>query len=428
MRQVVLFIFLCFTFLTVYSQIDFDKHFTNNTLRIDFHRKSGEDNRQFENLVFIKETFWSGNPNNTIEPFDFGEYRIDVRDSISNELIYNFSYSTLFYEFQFTEESQIRTKIFEETVRLPFPKKTIKISFYSRNINNNLWFNELEIYFNPHFSKTENIAFDKSNLLSKQIQNNGSPQNKLDFVILSEAYTLNQSEKFFADAEKISSYLLKTHPFNNNSSKINIWAVFYPSQDSLISNSEINSNTALGLRFNTFNTERYLMTDNIFKVRNLASVVPYDHIIILANTSIYGGGGIYNFYATLPSDNLHSDFLLIHELGHSFAGLADEYYNSEFGVSNFYPLNVEPWEPNITTLVNFQNKWKDKISENTPIPTPLTNEFRKKIGVFEGAGYSKYGIYRPFYNCTMKSAVFNYFCPICVQHIEYMINYYSLEN
>lgn len=422
--RVFLFILLVFPFFAD-AQIDYDKYFTSESLRIDFYRNSGENNEQFENLVFKKELYWSGNPNKTIEPFDYGEYKIELRDSASNELIFTYSYSSLYYEFLFTEESSIRSKRFEETVRMPFPKNTIQITFKFRNQNNNKWVDEYQLFFSPQKEDIERVSLSKTPEVRK-IHSGGDYKNSLDIAFLADGYSEAEILKFFSDSERISNYLLNCLPFKERNQNINIWAVYTDSEHSGINDPIKNEikNTALGLTFSTFDSDRYLMTENIFKVRDLASAVPYDHIVIIANTRKYGGGGIYNFYATCPSDNYFADYLLIHEFGHSFGGLADEYYTSDVSVVDFYDLKLEPWEPNITSLVNFDSKWKDLISAETPVPTPSRKKYSNEVGVFEGGGYVEFGIYRPYIDCSMKSSRYNNFCPVCNRSLMMIIDYY----
>ncbi len=160
-------------------------------------------------------------------------------------------------------------------------------------------------------------------------------------------------------------------------------------------------------------------------VRDVAANAPYDQIFILVNHEKYGGGGIYNYYSLGTSDNPAGDFLFQHEFGHAFAGLGDEYYSSEVAVEDFYPLEVEPWEPNITTLAHFSSKWQNMVSHSTPVPTPATEEFENTVGVYEGGGYVAKGVYRPYIDCTMKSVKYDAFCPVCKRAIQRMIDFYA---
>ena len=183
-------------------------------------------------------------------------------------------------------------------------------------------------------------------------------------------------------------------------------------------------NTALNSSFYTFDIDRYLTTRDIKSVNDYAAVVPHDNIIVLINSTRYGGGGVYNYYSGTTSGHQLSPKVFIHEFGHGFAGLADEYYSSAVAYDEFYPLNVEPWEPNITTMVNFESKWKKMIAKDTPVPTPAEEKYINVTGVFEGGGYSAKGIFRPETDCRMKSNGPKGFCSVCRNAIKEMIEFY----
>ena len=123
--------------------------------------------------------------------------------------------------------------------------------------------------------------------------------------------------------------------------------------------------------------------------------------LVLVNSPTYGGGGIYNQVTLSTSDHPTFKKVLVHEFGHGYAGLGDEYSTDEY--DPMYPGDTEPWEPNLTTLKDFQSKWADMMPKGMKIPTPLVklpdhknirnekeqkklNEAVFKIGVFEGAG------------------------------------------
>ena len=188
---------------------------------------------------------------------------------------------------------------------------------------------------------------------------------------------------------------------------------------------DIWKNTLFDSHFYTFGTERYLNTVNNKQVRDVAANAPYDQIYILVNSSKYGGAGIYNYYSICTADDKNSNFVFTHEFGHAFAGLGDEYYTSDVSVEDFYDLKSEPWEPNLTTLVGFDKKWKALVEEGTPIPTPATKEFKNKTGVFEGGGYVEKGVYRPALDCSMKSVKYDYFCEVCTRAIIQMVEFYA---
>ena len=181
-------------------------------------------------------------------------------------------------------------------------------------------------------------------------------------------------------------------------------------------------NTVLNSTFYTFDISRYLTTTDMKMVHDMAADVPYDQLILLVNTSRYGGGGFYNFINVCASDHPLSPNVFVHEFGHGFAGLADEYYTSEVTFDNYYNLKAEPWEPNLTTLVNFDLKWKSFLDLDTPVPTPRNEKYESTLGAFEGGGYRAKGIYSPMEDCRMKSNKTHNFCPVCIRAIQAVIS------
>ncbi|HEN20887.1 MAG TPA: hypothetical protein ENN86_02635 [Desulfobacteraceae bacterium] len=233
--------------------------------------------------------------------------------------------------------------------------------------------------------------------------------------------------KFHSDVKKLADILFEYEPFSDYKDKFNIWAVDAISAESGtdIPGEGIYRKTALNSSFYTFDLDRYLTTFDIKSVRDYAAVVPYDNIVVLINSERYGGGGMYNYYSGTTSDHVLTPQVFIHELGHGFAGLADEYYTSDVAYEEFYPFDVEPWEANITTLVDFESKWKDMIGSEIPVPTPPDDEYKDLVGLFEGGGYSAKGIYRPQMDCRMKSNEAASFCKVCQQALREMIEFYT---
>jgi hypothetical protein len=407
------------------AQIHYYNYFTDGILRIDYVRSGSALSEEISQIQLKTETFWSGCRTKTLQPFDYGEFKIEVYGASDSVLLFRHAYSSLFAEYLYTQEGITVNGSFEETVRMPFPKAEVKIVFFRRDKITLLWNVQHELMFDPAKEKLSPVVAFKQ-IDFKKLTDNGAPEKKVDVVFLAEGYTKSEKQKFYDDAKRVASYLLDCSPFNAHLSSFNVWAVFAPSEQTGVTDpsSDVSVNTITGCNFSTFGTDRYLMTEQHFAVRDMASVVPYDHIVILVNTDKYGGGGIYNFYATCPADCKNSGFLMIHEFGHSFAGLADEYYTSDVSVSDYYRFDVEPVEPNITTLVDFSKKWEEMIAEGTPVPTPDSREFQKTVGVFEGAGYSAKGIYRPYLECTMKSVLYNAFCPVCSSSIELVIDFF----
>lgn len=403
----------------------FSKYFKKNmSCRIDYYHSGDIENEYYMLDEIIKEGKWYGSRKNLTDDFDYGYYKFMVYDSAAGNLIYSKGYSTLFLEYRSTEEAKSQCGNYPESVVFPFPKKTVRVDFYSRG-KDLVWKKQFEVFVNPNDPEIieKNDHFYKNTAIHKA----GNPKKKLDLVFLPDGYTVEQMDKFIDDCKRFTNYLFATDPYSQNTGKINTWAVLAPSEESGtdIAGDSIFRNTLLNTNFYTFGSERYLTTDDFKMVRNVAANAPNDHIIILVNHDKYGGGGIYNFWSITTVDNVVSDFVFTHELGHGFFGLGDEYYADEVAVQDFYNIEKEPWEPNLTTLVDFDSKWKDMLPSNTPIPTPADDDHKGKTGVYEGGGYMTKGVYRPYINCSMNVVIRNNFCPVCRQSIQKMIDYYS---
>jgi hypothetical protein len=407
-----------------YSQVIFDDYFENKTLRLDYFHTGNKDNDSYSFDELIEEPYWGGSKVNLIDKFNYGRYKFEIYDAQSNVLIYSRGYSSIFNEWQTTEEAKHTTKTFNETVVFPFPKKPVFVIFYASNRKNE-WIKKFEYEVNPenYFIKLERVA-EYENF---EVLNSGDPSVKVDIVIIPEGYTIDEMNKFRKDCERFAGYLFNCSPFKENKNKFNIWGIEAPSLESGtdIPKDNIWKKTLVNSNFYTFDTERYLMTTDNKILRNVSSNAPYDQICILVNSDKYGGGAIYNHYSTFVSDDQYSEFTFTHEFGHGFTSLADEYWTSDVAYQNFYPLDVEPTDPNLTTLVDFDSKWIDLVEEGTSIPTPSNEENKDKVGVFEGGGYMEKGIYRPMEDCTMRSIKVNNFCPVCKRAIQQMIDFYS---
>ena len=244
--------------------------------------------------------------------------------------------------------------------------------------------------------------------------------------LLAEGYTEKEMDVFYQDAQRTCESLFSYEPFRSMKSKFNIVAVASPSTDSGVSVPRENlwKETAVHSHFDTFYSDRYLTTSRVKSIHNALAGIPYEHIIILANTDVYGGGGIYNSYTLTTAHHPMFKPVVVHEFGHSFGGLADEYFYDNDVMTDTYPLDVEPWEQNISTRVNFASKWKDMLPSGAPIPTPIAEKKKYPVGVYEGGGYSAKGIYRPAYDCRMKTNEYPEFCPVCQRAIRRMIEFY----
>ena len=403
------------------AQVDYDKYFTDNQLRIDYYLFGNADTVSYALDKLVKEPKWGGPRAHLIDDTGYGKYFIEVRPQGSDEILYSHGYCLLFGEWQTTDEATTTTKGFHESVVIPFPKEPVEVTFYAKT-NRLVPVEKMKITVNPddYFIKpAPKLPYEVFDVYGDY-----PVENAVDIVLLPDGYTAEEMEKFKKDCQFFVQSLFSYAPYNRYQDRFNVRAVLVPSLDSDVTmpGDKLYRNTALSCSFWTFDSERYCMTYDNETMKTLAGQVPYDQIYILANTKKYGGGGIFNSYCVSTTGDSYASDVIIHEFGHGFAGLADEYAYD--GTDN-YCLEVEPWEPNITTLVDFDGKWQDMIGKKTPVPTPVEKKYEKTVGVYEGAGYQLKGIYRPMIDCLMNTFKGDKFCPVCERAIERMIKHYT---
>ncbi len=486
-----LFIQLLITLLSMETiangQINFKNYFIDKTMRIDyFHIGNSKDEIVTVDKIY-QYGIWAGSTKNLIDNFNNGKYYYKVYDLSSGELIFSKGFNSYFGEYQTSAEAANGIKrTYSESAIIPYPKNKIKLVIERRKKDN-----KLEKFFETEIDP-ESIDIIREPILDKSIKVykeivNGDSHTKVDVVILSEGYTKKEEIKFKSDLERYTKIFFSQEPYKSYKNNFNIWGVFKASEENGTDEPRagIYRNTVLNSTFNSLGSERYLLTEDNKAMRDMAAHVPYDAIYIMVNHKRYGGGGIYNFFCTFISDNHWSPYIFLHEFGHSFAGLADEYYTSDVAYNDFYPKGIEPVEPNITALLNPPKvKWKNLITPGIQIPTPwekaeydsvdlkwqaerreLNNkiaELKKnkspqeqikkteeeynqkdkmhadwidsylskskyvgKVGVFEGAGYSSKGLYRPMLDCIMFSKGKKPFCKVCEKAIIKVIKFYS---
>ncbi len=407
----------------VFAEKTFDTYFNGKRLRIDFALSGNADSQSAALVQLREEPLWGGPHKNLIDPFEYGGYMLKAYDKESGELIYSRGFNTLFEEWRTTDRASKETQSWNNTIVMPFPHKTISIALLARNRSTNLFEPLMEMEIDP-----SDISIDRGSLEHHsvtEIQTKGPSSTKTDLVFLAEGYTTAEKDKFLADAQRFTDSLLAFPPFDQCRDDFNIRAVFLESKETGtdFSGKGVFVHTALNSGFYTFGSERYLTTPDMRSVRDAVWNTPCDAIFILVNSDVYGGGGMYNFYAIGTADNERTIEVFVHELGHSFAGLADEYFLSGTSYNDFYNLKLEPWEPNITTLVNFERKWKNRLPAGTPVPTPVNDVYKQCLGVFEGGGYVEKGIYRPANHCMMRDL--KAFCPVCCKAILQMSDFLS---
>ncbi|MEN8117877.1 MAG: M64 family metallopeptidase [Bacteroidota bacterium] len=406
------------------SQVDFNHYFKNKSLRFDFLLGGNSKEVKVYPGQMKEEPHWAGSKNNLIDPFNYGSYRFRIFDLKSDSLIFSKGFSTLFQEWQTTADAKKTNKTFYQAAIFPFPKKKIRVEIDARQ-----WEGHFKAIYKTEIDPKDYFIISEISPKFEWIEllKNGKPENKVDLVILAEGYAGYEKEKFIDDAKRVTGYLFEEEPFASEKENFNVKAVFTPSAESGtdVPGKNIYRNTFFNSSFYTFNLPRYLTTTDMKSVYDAASVVPYDQVYVLVNTERYGGGGFYNFVSVCTSDNELTKEVFVHEFGHGFAGLGDEYYNSTVAYEDFYNLEVEPWEPNLTTLVDFDKKWINMVQDSVPVPTPRKVKYSKTVGAFEGGGYMNKGIYSPFMDCRMKSNVSKGFCPVCEESIRKIIRFYT---
>lgn len=419
--RILLLLSAIFGCLSMFAQNGYDTYFEKKSLRIDFALSGNTQSQSAAIQQLREEPVWGGPIKNLIDTFYYGGYYINVYDKASQKLIYSRGFNTLFEEWRTTEQAKTETQSWANSASIPYPKEPVWIEIAARD--------KADMQFHPLLKQEvdpKSIFIDRGKLKENKvypIQKKGDSSEKVDLVFIAEGYTASEQEKFIADAKRFTEALFTTPPFNTQRDKFNVWAVELVSEESGtdVSGKGIFKNTALNSGYYTFGIDRYLTTQDMKPIRDAVWNVPCDAIFLLINTDTYGGGGMYNFYACGTADHPKTPVVFTHEFGHSFAGLADEYFSSEVAYQDFYNLKYEPWEPNITTLIDFNSKWKDLLPANTPIPTPLDAAHKDKAGVFEGGGYLAKGIYRPMDHCMMRD--YAPFCPACSRAILRMIDF-----
>jgi hypothetical protein len=479
---------LCFIISISSQEFEtFDTYFIDKTMRIDYFH-IGDANSE---LVTVDQIYrygiWPGSRVNLIDNFNYGRYFVKILDAASGKLIYSKGFASYFGEYK-TSQPAIDgvKKTFHESALIPSPKYKIFFTLHLRDKNNQI--NEIfRAEVDPEDVNIRNDDLADPTIKIFESDNNGDPHNRVDVAILAEGYTDLETQQFRKDLAYFTNVFFVPEPYKSRESSFNIYGVFKASAESGVDEPRANifKNTVLNCTFNSMGSERYLLTEDNKTLRDIAANVPYDALFIMVNHSRYGGGGIYNFFCTFTSANQWKDYIFLHEFGHSFAGLADEYYTSSTAYNDFYPKSVEPAEANITALLDPNNlKWNDMKSTGIEIPTPWekadydamdmkwqseraelndkiaqlkrdkapqheiikaeqqynlkdkfhadevdtylgNSRFVGQVGAFEGAGYSSLGLYRPMLDCIMFSKGNKPFCKVCENAIEEIIESYN---
>ncbi len=441
------------------------------TMRVDyFHAGTATEETFSLDRVVLEPLPWPGNPDRAVDDSGYGKYRFEVKDAQSGKVVYSRGFASIYGEWETTAEAKTLRRTFHESARFPAPTAKVILSMQKRGERGGfqeVWKAEIDpsdMFVDPSSPPSPGKVL--------KLHQGGTPAKKVDLLILGDGYTAQQRAKFEKDARRLTRELFAYSPFKERKSDFNVYGISPASDQPGVSrpSTGVHRRSRIGATYDAFGSERYILTFENRALRDVAAFAPYEFIVILTNTHTYGGGGIFNLYSTVAADSLWSPYLFIHEFGHHFAGLADEYFTSE---TAYAPATdrLEPWEENVTALLDpKQLKWKDLVAEGTPVPTPwgkaafeaasaeylvqrkkirsenrpekemdalfvqqqkketalfAQEKFRGQVGAFEGAMYESQGYYRPQVDCIMFSRNQVPFCQVCSRAIEKVIDLYA---
>ncbi len=449
----------------------FDADFERRTMRLDYFHTGGLGSEIVSLDRVVSDGPWAGSLTRLLDDLNLGPYLFEVVDVATNRVLYSRGFASLYGEWETTDEPRTASRTFHESLRFPWPRRPVQVVLEKRGPDG--LFREIWSAAVDPSSRFVNAA-DRAPLGRVwTVFESGPPVEKVDLVILGEGYTEAELPKFHADARRLVDRLFSAEPFRSRKSDFNVRAIDLPSAESGVHRPHVGRSrrTPVSAEYNVFDSERYLLTLDNRALRDVLSAAPYEFVEILVNEKQYGGGGIFNFQATAAADTAFADYVFVHELGHHFAGLADEYYFSPVAYTESAPVAVEPWEPNVTALLDpGKLKWADLVEPGTPIPTPWDKEawerkakefldrrleligrkapeaefdalfeeqrrsdtpmlagmaHARKVGAFEGASYRAKGLYRPETDCIMYTRDEVGFCRVCRRAIARMIDLYA---
>jgi hypothetical protein len=449
----------------------FDTLFVDKTMRVDYFHTGKADTEIVSLDEVVSDGPWAGSRTRLLDDTNLGAYFFEVVDPRTNQTIYSRGFASVFGEWQTTPEAKEIHRTFHESLRFPWPKNAVQVVLKKRQPDST--FREVWSTLVDPNSRFVNPADRAPVGKVTALVENGPPSEKVDFLLISEGYTAAEMPKFQADARRLLAKLFATDPFKKRTKDFNVRLLEVPSAVSGVHQPRTNQprRTAVGAQYNIFDSERYVLTLDNKAFRNVASAAPYEFVEILVNEEQYGGGGIFNDQATTSVDTAFAEYVFVHEFGHHFAALADEYYTSDVAYETGGAEKPEPWEPNITALRDpAKLKWRDLVEAGTPLPTPWDKgEYEKhsveiqnrrrairasgapesemdalfreqrawetrrlssmqysgKVGAFEGAGYEQKGLYRPEADCIMFTRDEVGFCRVCSRAIERIVDLYA---
>ena len=449
----------------------YDRYFAAGTMRVDYFHSGGQGAEIVALDRVVSDGRWPGSRTRLVDDTNLGKYLFEVIDRDTNLVVYSKGFASIYGEWETTPESRQVHRTFHESLRFPWPRAPVQVVLKKRDRENS--FREIWSTVIDPDSRFVNRADRKPTGAVWTLFESGPPAEKVDLLLIGEGYTTAQLPKFHADARRLVEALFAIEPFRSRRADFNVRGLDLPSDEPGVTRPRATSfrRTPLSTEYNIFDSERYVLTYDNRGLRDAASAAPYEFIEILANEAQYGGGGIFNLQATTAVDTGFADYVFVHEFGHHFAGLGDEYYTSDVAYETGAAEHLEPWEPNITAMHDpARLKWRDLVEAGTPLPTPWEKEayekkardvqarrrellargapeaemdaffrdqmawetkflgamkFSGRVGAFEGAGYEDRGLYRPQTDCIMFSRNPVGFCRVCRRGISRIIDQYS---
>jgi len=459
---------IVFLFATAAFAARFEELFLDKTMRVNYFHTGNKGEELIALDSVVSDGPWPGSRTHLLDTLNLGNYFFEVIDRETNQPIYSRGFASVFGEWVTTDEAKERTGTLSESVRFPWPRKPVQLVIKKRDKNNA--FQQLWSTLIDPSSRFVNPADRKAAGKVWNVIENGAPSEKVDILVIAEGYTEAELPKFHRDVERMIGKLFATEPFKSRRKDFNVRALDLVEPVTGVNRPRTNDHrrTLTGVEYNIFDSERYVLTLDDRRMRDIASSAPYDFIEILVNEKTYGGGGIFNDQATACVDSAFAEYVFVHEFGHHFAALADEYYTSPVSYETTGAAeHPEPWEPNVTAN-GAHPKWA--TDAGVPLPTPWEKEafethsravqkerahlrainapesqmdtlfteerewetkffasqkYAGKVGAFEGAAYEPRGLYRPELDCIMFTRDEVGFCRVCRKAIERIIDEYS---
>jgi hypothetical protein len=470
LRTLLLATFFAFPAVPQLEAATFDEQFLDKTMRFDyFHTSTPKGDEILALDRIVSDGPWSGSRTRLVDTTNLGKYLFEVVDRSNNQVIYSRGFASIYGEWELTAEAKQEPGTFHESLRFPWPKQPVQVTLKKRDDRNA--FQQIWSTIVDPKSRFVNPADREPMGRVWSYLDNGPASQKVDLLVIGEGYTQAEMPKLRKDVERLAAKLFATEPFKSRRNDFNVRVLELPSKQSGVNRPRTRDDrrTAISTEYNIFDSERYVLTRDNRALRDAASAAPYDFLEILVNEKQYGGGGIFNDQATSSVDTGFAEYVFVHEFGHHFAGLGDEYYTSDVAFETGAAEHPEPWEPNITANAATP-KWASMVTPGTPLPTPWkkaefeahqreyqaerrklresnvpetqmdalfrreqeyetkflgSEQYADRVGAFEGAAYEAKGLYRPQADCIMFTRDEVGFCRVCDRAIQRIIDFYA---